>query len=78
MEDDSVKIHPADLESYRIPTVIAGGAHSEPRKPFPYRKSDPGCRDHTFADAGHSAYFETPDDFNSVLDKFLRRHVQTS
>lgn len=34
-----------------------------------------GATTHTFAEAGHSAYFETPDAFNAVLGDFLRRHV---
>lgn len=78
MMDDSVKILPADFAGYRVPTLLAGGAHDDflnPQSHFHVASLIPGAETHTFADAGHSAYFETPDEFNTVLDAFLRRHV---
>ena len=81
MEDDSIKVHPADLEGYRIPTTIAGGAHDDflnPQSHFHAASLIPGADTYTFRDAGHSAYFETADEFNAVVDEFLSRHVPTS
>lgn len=81
MEDDSVKVFPADLEGYKIPTVIAGGAHDDflnPQSHFHSASLIPGCGTYTFADAGHSAYFETAAEFNAVVDEFLKQHVPAS
>jgi pimeloyl-ACP methyl ester carboxylesterase len=78
MQDDSVKLLPEHLVKYRIPTVVAGGAHDDflnPRSHLHVATLIPGATAHTFAEAGHSAYYETPDDFNAVLGDFLSRHV---
>ena len=81
MMDDSNKVYPADLVGYKIPTTIAGGAHDDflnPQSHFHTATLIPGAKSHTFENAGHSAYFETPDDFNSVVEKFLSEHVERS
>jgi pimeloyl-ACP methyl ester carboxylesterase len=78
MMDDRVKIFPADFAAYRVPTMIAGGKHDDflnPQSHFHVASLIPGAETHTFAEAGHSAYFETPGEFNEVLAAFLRRHL---
>lgn len=78
MQADSVKLHAADLADYRTPTVVAGGAHDDfltPTHHLHVAELIPGAVAHTFGDAGHSAYFETPDAFNAAVDAFLSRHV---
>ena len=78
MADESVKVYPADLAGYKIPTIICGGAHDDflnPESHFHSASLIPGCETHTFADAGHSAYFEIADEFNEVLAGWLQRHV---
>ena len=80
MMDDSIKLQPADLVGYRIPTVVCGGQHDDflnPQSHFHSASLIPGAQAYTFSDAGHSAYFETPDEFNDVLEKFLQQHVPT-
>jgi pimeloyl-ACP methyl ester carboxylesterase len=80
MMDDSVKIYPADLKDFKIPTLVTGGAHDDflnPKSHLHVASLIPGAETHTFANAGHSAYFETPKEFNEVLLKFLERHVPT-
>jgi pimeloyl-ACP methyl ester carboxylesterase len=81
MEDDVNKVHPADLLGYKIPTTIAGGAHDDflnPESHFHTASLIPGAETYTFADAGHSAYFETAAEFNAVVDRFLDRHAPKS
>ena len=81
MEDERIKIYPADLAGYSVPTMIVGGAHDDflnPESHFHTASLIPGAETYTFSDAGHSAYFEIPDEFNAVLDKFLCRHLQSS
>lgn len=76
--DERVKILPADFAGYCVPTLIAGGAHDDflnPQSHCHVASLIPGAETYTFADAGHSAYFETPDEFNAVLDAFLQRSV---
>ncbi|WP_250517907.1 alpha/beta hydrolase [Caballeronia sp. INDeC2] len=78
MQDESIKVYPADFEHYRVPTIIAGGAHDDflhPKSHFHTASLIPGATTHTFPDAGHSAYFETPREFNQALDRFLETHV---
>ena len=81
MEDDSIKVLPADLEGYKIPTVIAGGSHDDflnPQSHFHSASLIPDCGTYTFANAGHSTYFETAKEFNAVVDEFLKQHVSFS
>ena len=78
MADESVKVYPRNLEGYRVPTIICGGAHDDflnPESHFHSASLIPGCRTYTFRDAGHSAYFETAHEFNAVLDAFLAEHA---
>lgn len=81
MEDESIKVFPKDLKGYNVPTIIAGGLHDDflnPESHFHAASLIPGATTYTFKDAGHSAYFETPLEFNTVLDAFLRLHVPSA
>ena len=78
MQSDAVKLHPADFAGYAVPTLMAGGAHDRfltPDSHLHVATLIPGAVPHTFGDAGHSAYFETPDDFNAVVKAFLDAHL---
>uniref|UniRef100_A0A9E7ZTP4 Alpha/beta hydrolase n=1 Tax=Bosea sp. NBC_00436 TaxID=2969620 RepID=A0A9E7ZTP4_9HYPH len=79
MMDDSIKLHPRDFEGYAVPTMISGGDHDDfliPGSHIHTATLIPGCETYTYRDAGHSAYFETPDAFNAVVDQFLARFVK--
>ena len=78
MQDENIKVYPADLVGYSVPTLIAGGAHDDflnPTSHFHVATLIPGAETYTFEDAGHSAYFETPEEFNAVVDKFLLQQL---
>lgn len=78
MQDECIKVYPKDMVGYRVPTLIAGGAHDDflhPGSHFHTASLIPGATTHTFDDAGHSAYFETPVQFNEALDAFLGCHL---
>ncbi|MBI0328592.1 alpha/beta fold hydrolase [Burkholderia plantarii] len=78
MQDDSVKLHAADLARYRTPTLVAGGAHDDfltPTHHLHVAGLIPGALAQTFDDAGHSAYLETPEAFNLAVDAFVSRHT---
>jgi pimeloyl-ACP methyl ester carboxylesterase len=76
MQEDSVKLHPQDFANYSVPTLVAGGAHDDfltPTHHVHVATLIPGAVTHTFPNAGHSAYFETPDEFNQAVSGFLMR-----
>ncbi len=78
MMDDTVKLHPEDFTNYRVPTIITGGAHDDFLVPGSHEHTAtliPGCATYTYAAAGHSAYFETPQAFNQVVAGFLNKHL---
>jgi len=78
MRDESIKVYPADLAGYSVPTLIAGGTHDDflnPTSHLHVASLIPGAESYTFEDAGHSAYFETAKEFNQVVDDFLARHL---
>lgn len=79
MQDDCVKLHPEDFAGYAVPTIIGGGSHDDfltPTSHFHVEQLIPGAQSYTFADAGHSPYFETPDEFNQVAGEFLGRFAK--
>ena len=78
MADEVIKLYPADFANYRVPTVVAGGSHDDFLNPLSHFHSAsliPGAESHTFADSGHSAYFENADEFNASVQAFLDRHL---
>jgi pimeloyl-ACP methyl ester carboxylesterase len=79
MMDDSIKLHPQDFQGYAVPTMISGGAHDDFLVPGSHIHTAtliPGTETYTYANAGHSAHFETPDEFNVVVDRFLSRFIK--
>ena len=77
MQSDAVKIHPDEFVGYSVPTLMTGGSHDDfltPESHHTVAALIPGAAVYTFKDAGHSPYFETPDEFNSVLTAFLDRN----
>lgn len=66
------------LETLRVPTlVLAADADllSPPALMRLMAARIPGCEMATIADAGHSAHWERPDEWNRVVLEFLGRHV---
>ncbi len=78
MAHDSIKVHQSALKGYKVPTLVAGGSHDDflnPESHFHASSLIPGAENHTFKESGHSAYFEHAEEFNGVLERFLRQHV---
>lgn len=68
------------LAASGIPVLFLVGEHDAiipPRITKLCHEAVPGSRFHVIADAGHSAYFEKPDEFNAAVASFLREHVPT-
>lgn len=66
----------ASLETLNVPAlVIAGGAdlYAPPAVMLLFARHIRNARIVTIPDAGHSAYWETPDAFNRAVLRFLRR-----
>ncbi|MBV4412466.1 alpha/beta hydrolase [Enterobacteriaceae bacterium YMB-R22] len=75
MQDEEVKLYPRDFASYRVPTLIGGGSHDDFLTPDSHKHVAtliPGAEIYTFENAGHSPYYETPEEYNKVLYEFLR------
>ncbi|MFW7344804.1 MAG: alpha/beta fold hydrolase [Pigmentiphaga sp.] len=75
MTSEAVRIAPESLEEYAVPTLVCGGAHDDfltPTVHLDVAAAIPGCRSYTFQHAGHSPYFESAQEYNEVLDDFLR------
>jgi pimeloyl-ACP methyl ester carboxylesterase len=66
------------LETLRVPTlVLAADADllSPPALMRMMAERIPGCEVATVADAGHSAHWERPEQWNQIVLEFLGRHV---
>lgn len=69
-----VMTDPARLAGWSIPTLLVGGTHDRLFAPDVLREVAAAIPGAAFAElpvAGHSPYFETPDDFNRIVDDFL-------
>jgi 3-oxoadipate enol-lactonase len=69
-----VMTDPARLTGWSIPTLLVGGTHDRLFAPAVLREVAemiPGARFHEIPYAGHSPYFETPEEFNLVVGEFL-------
>ena len=78
MLDEDVMIQLRDFAGYRAPTLIMGGRHDHfltPEHHLHIASLVPGAKSHTFENAGHSAYFEEPQEFNRVVAAFLDSHA---
>lgn len=70
-------ISPSRLDGYSTPTLMISGGGD---RIFPpdlledVSKFIPGATVHSIPQAGHSPYFETPDEFNQVVGKFVGQH----
>ena len=66
-----------DLAGFSTPTLVVAGAQD---RIFPLAvlkevsKLIPGAQLHTVAEAGHSPYFETAEEFNKVVGAFIGKH----
>jgi pimeloyl-ACP methyl ester carboxylesterase len=74
---NEVMTEPAALAAWSIPTLLVGGEHDRLFAPDVLQDvaaAIPGARFERVPYAGHSPYFETPDEFNRIVGEFLRRH----
>jgi pimeloyl-ACP methyl ester carboxylesterase len=68
---------PNALAGWSIPTLLVGGAHDRlfaPEVLEDVAAHIPGARFQRIPYAGHSPYFETPDEFNRLVEEFLAEH----
>lgn len=74
--DPDFLISKADLEMLSAPILLIGGSH-DPLYSVTTARSVAelftSSTLHIFGDVGHSPYFETPQQFNSLLDDFLSK-----
>jgi pimeloyl-ACP methyl ester carboxylesterase len=74
-----VMSEPAALAGWSIPTLLVVGEHDRLFAPAVLEDvaaAIPGARFERLPYAGHSPYFETPDEFNRVVGKFLDQHYR--
>ncbi len=74
-----VMLDPSRLAEWQTPTLLVAGSHDRLFAPAVLREvadALPGARFHEIAVAGHSPYFETPDEFNAVVSAFLDSHYR--
>ena len=73
-----IGVSPDALSDYAIPTLMVAGAQD---RIFPLAilkevsQVIPGAQLHIVAEAGHSPYFETAEEFNRVVGAFIGEHV---
>ena len=75
-----VMTEPAALVGWRIPTLLIAGEHDRlfaPQVLEDIAAVIPGARFESLPHAGHSPYFESPHDFNRVVDAFLDAHWES-
>jgi len=76
--EPEVRIDPAALAGYRVPTLVLAGSED---LLFPLEamravaRDIPGATLVVFEGAGHSTYFEMPDRFNAVVGEFVAKHL---
>lgn len=74
-----IGVLPGSLSGYSIPTLMVAGAQD---RIFPLEvlkevsQVIPGAQLHVVAGAGHSPYFETAEEFNSVVGTFIANHAE--
>lgn len=74
-----LSVPPDALSGYSIPTLMVAGAQD---RIFPHAvleevsRAIPGARLHTIPSAGHSPYFEAPDEFNAAVGAFIAAHTR--
>ena len=72
-----IGVSPEGLSDYSTPTLMVAGAQD---RIFPLAILEevsrviPGAKLHTIAEAGHSPYFETAEEFNNVVGAFISEH----
>jgi pimeloyl-ACP methyl ester carboxylesterase len=73
----SVRVRESDLAAYRTPTLLIAGAEDaffSPETLAGVAEQIPGAAFALLPEVGHSPYFEVPDEFNSIVEEFLRRY----
>jgi 3-oxoadipate enol-lactonase len=76
---NEVMLDPAALAGWSIPTLVIGGEQDGLFRPdvlAGVAAAIPGAHFAVLPYAGHSPYFETPDEFNRVVSQFLDRHYR--
>jgi len=78
MLDEAGRILPERLAGWTIPTLMVAGERDQLFSPSLLRRVAahiPGCQVVEFAGAGHSTYFEQPEEFNRVVGEFVAKHA---
>ncbi len=73
-----VEVTAEQLRGYTIPTLVIAGTEDPLFSPRALREvADriPGAKFAAIRGAGHTAYAELPEDFNRIVDRFIRAHV---
>ncbi len=74
---NEISIDPSELANWSIPALIVGGEHDglfPPDVLEDVAAAIPGAEFAVIPTVGHSPYFEAPDQFNRLVEDFLRRH----
>ncbi len=72
-----LRVESDDLQGYTVPTLVLAGREDAFFSPAAMREVAnliPGARFQEIPRAGHSAYFETPEEYNAIVAAFLREH----
>jgi len=75
--DAEGRLDPGRLEGYAVPTLLVAGEHDLLFPPDALRavcRCIPGCAWSEVPRAGHSTYFEEPEAFHRIVDRFLAEH----
>ena len=75
---EELRLYPKDLLKYQTPTLVTGGGRDRFLTAENHKHVAnliPGAESHTFTEAGHSAYFEMPGEYNRVVGTYLARNL---
>ena len=78
LRDPAHALAPSQFRDYRIPTLFILGEHDQLFPPTVLRLAAaevPGAEVEEMAGAGHSPYWEYPDHYNAIVQRFLDKHL---
>jgi len=76
--DPELRLMPEHFVGYAVPTLVMGGVQNKligGETHLAAARCIPGAETYTFTESGHSSYYEEPDHYNSVVEKFVRSHA---
>ena len=72
-----LKVAQEDMEGFSIPTLVIAGDRGRIFSPdvmAEVSQAIPRAQFHIIPNAGHSPYFETPEEFNKIVSDFIAKH----